>query len=359
MTHQTSLDALPGLSVRERAALAPVVARYAFRLNDHYASLIDWNDPADPLRRLVVPHLDELAGDGALDVVDEAAITVARGVQHRYASTVIVMVSDTCAAYCRYCTRKRLFMDDNAETTRDPTEALAYVAAHPEVDNVLLTGGDPLLLGTRRLAELLAALRAIPHVRVIRLGTKVPAFDPRRILDDEALLAALGPPAPGAARVHVSAHFDHPRELGPLATTAITALVDRGVSCANQCPIIRGVNDDPVVLGELFARLSFIGCPQYYVFQLNPTAGNDPFAAPLVESFEIFRAAMSRGSGLARRARFVLSHATGKLEVVGLDRRHIYLRFHQAVQAEDCGRLVAYHRDDAATWLDALTPVTP
>jgi lysine 2,3-aminomutase len=353
----TDVARLPGLPAAERAHLARVAERYVFRVNDYYLSLIDWNDPRDPIRQLVVPREEELRDFGNLDPIGERATAVGRGLQHKYRDTVVIVCSDTCGAYCRYCCRKRLFMEGNDETARDVREGLAYVAAHAEVNNVLLTGGDPLMLATRRLAEILRGLRAIPHVRIVRLGTKVPAFDPHRILRDRALQAALREHSRADARLYVAAHFDHPRELTPAAVAAIAALVESGVVCVNQCPIIRGVNDDPEVLAELFERLSFVGCPQYYVFQCQPTAGNEAYEVPLVRSFTIFQEATARGSGLARRARFVMSHASGKVEVLAIDDRRVYLRYQQARRAEDAGRFFVRRRDDAAYWLDQLEPL--
>jgi L-lysine 2,3-aminomutase len=222
------------------------------------------------------------------------------------------------------------------------------------VNNVLLTGGDPLLMSTRRLREILGRLRRIPHVKIIRIGTKMPAFNPFRVLDDPELQAAFREFSTPQQRIYLMAHFDHPRELTDAAVRGIDACLNSGLICANQCPLIKGVNDDPAVLAEMYEKLSFIGCPPYYLFQGRPTAGNEPFELPIVAGWQIFQQAIARGSGLARRARFCMSHASGKIEILAVDDHFIYTRHHQARDVRDLGGLRIYHRDDDAYWLDQL-----
>lgn len=350
------VDALVALGTAERAAARAAAEGHAFRATEYYLSLIDWTDEHDPIRRIIVPHEGELAPWGQLDPSAEAAITVAPGVQHKYAHTALLLCNDLCGGLCRYCFRKRIFHRGNDEAAVDFEPGLAYIAAHPELTNVLLTGGDPLLLSTPRLVPLLERLAAIPHVRVVRIGSKMPAFDPARLTGDPELLAALARLSTSRMRIYLVAHFDHPRELTPQAVAAIDALLRRGVVCANQTPVIRGVNDDPAVLRSLFRELSFIGCPPYYVFQCRPTLGNRPYAVPIVEAFECFDRARRDVSGLARRARFALSHATGKVEVLAVDDTRLYMRYHRALDPAMDGRFMIFRRDDEAYWLDDLVP---
>jgi KamA family protein len=350
----TSIDRIEGLGPAERRALGPVADRYAFRLNDYYLNLIDWSDPNDPVRQLVIPRGEELDDYGALDASDEAANTVARGVQHKYADTALLLCNEVCGAYCRYCFRKRLFMNGNDDANNDVTEGLDYIREHREISNVLLTGGDPLLMSTRRIAEVLEALATIEHVRIVRIGSKMPAFDPWRLRRDPELQRVLRSHPRERQRLYLMAHFDHPRELTAEALAELEAWSAAGVTAVNQCPLIRGINDRPEVLAELWSRLSYAGCPPYYLFQGRPTAGNAPYEIPIVEGWSIFQQALARGSGLARRARFVMSHATGKVEVLAVDRTSIYLRYHQAKDPADLGRFLVAERDDRAGWLDEL-----
>ncbi len=350
----TNIDKIDGLSPAERRALAPVADRYAFRLNDYYLDLIDWSDPDDPIRQLVIPRGEELEDYGELDASDEAANTVARGVQHKYADTALLLCNEVCGAYCRYCFRKRLFMNDNDEANNDVSAGLDYIRKHPEISNVLLTGGDPLLMSTRRIAETLEGLAGIEHVRIVRIGSKMPAFDPWRLRRDPELQEVLRDHPQDRQRIYLMAHFDHPRELTAEALAELEAYHAAGVTTVNQCPLIRGVNDRPEVLAELWSRLSYAGCPPYYLFQGRPTEGNAPYEIPIVEGWKIFQQALSRGSGLARRTRFVMSHATGKIEILAVDRERIYLRYHQAKDPGDLGRFLVAERDDEAGWLDDL-----
>ena len=351
------IEKVSSIPAQERARLKRVAQRYPFRANDYYLGLINWDDPADPIRQLIIPREEELNNWGELDASNEQGVTVQRGVQHKYPHTVLLLCNEVCGAYCRYCFRKRLFMDGNAEVTNDVSAGLAYVAANPNVTNVLLTGGDPLLMSTRRLVEIFEVLRGIPHVEIIRIGSKMPAFDPWRLLNDPGLQVAFRRYSTERKRIYLMAHFDHPRELTDVAIEGLDCFIRNGVICANQCPLIRGINDDPEVLASLYRRLSYVGCPPYYLFQGRPTAGNEPYGISIVRGLEIFSEALRRGSGLARRARFVMSHETGKLEILAVDDGHIYLRYHRAKDAAMRGRILVYKRNDQAYWLDELEPV--
>jgi len=354
----TQISKLDGLSPEERRRLEPVAERYAFRLNTYYAALINWKDPNDPLRRLVIPLETELNDWGSLDASREAAYTTVRGCQHKYADTALLLCNEVCGAYCRYCFRKRLFMNDNDDASVDHRPGLRYIQEHEEITNVLLTGGDPLVLGTRRLREIMGDLAAVPHVRIIRIGSKMVAFNPYRVLDDPDLVALIAEICASGTQVYIMNHFDHPRELTPQARQAITMLRRAGTQTVNQCPIVRGVNDRPRTFTTLFRDLSFLGCPQYYVFQGRPTAGNEPYEVPIVEGMGIFLEANRVVSGLAKRARFVMSHATGKIEIVGVDEQHIYMRYHRAHDKANYGQMIVALRNDDAYWLDQLELVS-
>lgn len=211
-------------------------------------------------------------------------------------------------------------------------------------------------MSARRLVSIFEALRAIPHVRIIRIGSKMPAFDPWRMLNDPEFQRALWKYSSPQRRIYQMTHFDHPRELTEAAVDGLNCFLENRVICVNQCPLIKGVNDNADVLAALFRKLSFIGCPQYYLFQGRPTAGNDPYKVPIVRGWQLFTEAMSHGSGLARRARFAMSHETGKIEVLAVDDRYIYLRYHRAKDPALRGRFMVYKRDDEAYWMDDLEP---
>jgi len=350
------VDRIPDIPEHERQMLRKTAGMYVFRANDYYLELIDWEDPNDPIRQLIIPRPQELNDWGRLDASNEASVTVGHGVQHKYEDTVLLLCNEVCGAYCRYCFRKRLFMHGNAEVCKDVSAGIQYVTEHPEVTNVLLTGGDPLIMSTRRLREIITQLRAIPHVRIIRIGSKIPAFNPFRILNDSELQDLLRTHSTAERRIYLVAHFDHPRELTPEAAAGLAKYIECGVICVNQCPLIKGINDDPRVLSDLYRKLSWMGCVPYYLFQGRPTAGNEPYEVPIVRGWHIFQEALTRGSGLARRPRFVMSHETGKIEIVGVDDRHIYMRYHRAKSPQNRGKFMIFQRDDEAYWLDQLKP---
>jgi KamA family protein len=330
---------------------------FAYEMGDYYLSLIDWSDPHDPLRRLILPAQDEERSPGALDPSNEAVNTPTAGLQHKYRDTALLLVTDECAGYCRYCFRKRLFLEANREVQRDCRPGLAYISEHPEITDVLLTGGDPLTLPSDHLREIVEGLLSIDHVRTIRIGSKMPAFNPQRITHDRELASLVHRVVQQGRSLYMMVHFDHPRELTTEAIAALSVLRAAGAMCVNQCPLTRGINDDHDVLAELFQACTDAGCPQYYVFQCRPTRGNAAFMVPMVGAVAIVEEARRRVSGLSRRARLCLSHASGKIEILGIDERHLYARYHRAKHSEDASRFLVYQRNDTARWLDELVPV--
>jgi KamA family protein len=348
----TKLEQIPQLGQGEVDRLKDVDEKFVFRTNDYYQSLIDWDDPEDPIRRIVIPDVQELDDWGQLDASDEESYTVAKGLEHKYDSTALLLVNEVCAAYCRFCFRKRLFMDENEEVTKDISEGLEYIRTHKEISNVLLTGGDPLIMSTSKLEPIIQQIREVDHVNIIRIGTKIPAFNPMRIYNDPSLAEMFRKYSTPKKRIYVMAHFNHPRELTPEAVRGLSFLLDAGAILVNQTPMIAGVNDDPDVLVEMFNKLSYIGVPPYYVFQCRPTLGNRIYVTPLEEAFEIFETARTRCSGLAKRARLVMSHATGKIEVVGLTEKYIYFKYLRAAVEDNDAKFMVFKRNPDAYWFD-------
>jgi len=351
----THVDQIDALSAEEKSMVKTVEEKFPFRSNEYYLSLIDWSDPRDPIRRIAVPDPMEMEESGALDPSRESNYTVAPGLQHKYRETALMLVSDMCGTFCRFCFRKRLFMDGGAEITRDVTEEIEYIRQHPEITNVLLTGGDPLIMATTKLEPIIAAIREIEHVGIIRIGSKMPAFNPYRILDDPSLAEMIRKFSTPEKRIYIMAQFNHPRELSPQAVEALGMLLSAGAIVVNQTPLLRGVNDDPAVLADLFRNLSFIGLPPYYIFQCRPTLGNRMFQVPVEESYAIIEAAKAQVSGLAKRARFVMSHATGKSEIAGLTDDYVFFKYHQAADPENIGKFLAFRRNPDALWFDDYT----
>ncbi len=352
VNYMTEIEQLKQLNRRELDRLRPVAEKFAFKSNDYYLSLIDWDDPDDPIRRIIIPNERELEDWGSLDASNEQAYTVMPGVEHKYDSTVLVLVNNQCDGICRYCFRKRVFMGPREECLNDIDGLVEYLRQHTEVSNVLLTGGDPLTLATRQLRDIISKIRPIDHVRIIRIGTKVPVFNPQRILDDPELIDLISSCSTPRKKVYVITHFMHPRELTDVAVQAITALHRAGAAVNNQCPLIRGVNDDPAVLAELLSTLASVGAIPYYVFQCRPALGNKAYTVPIEEGYTIVERAKTQISGLAKRVKFVMSHTTGKMEIVLMTKDEIFFKYHRSAMDVNSGRVLAFSRDSKACWLD-------
>ncbi len=350
--YRTKLEQIEQLSKGRRAELKKVVDVFPFRSNDYYLSLIDWDDPDDPIRTIIIPKLHELEEWGRLDPSDEESYTIMPGLEHKYNSTALLLVSNVCEGICRYCFRKRVFIDSGREYLRDAAAAMRYIKEHKEITNVLLTGGDPLALVTSKLENIVRQLREIEHVQIIRIGTKMPAFNPYRIIENPALLEMISKYSTKQKKIYVMTHFVHPRELTDVAVKGINLLQKAGALLANQMPLIRGLNDDPRIMADLLAQLSFVGSIPYYIFQCRPATGNKAYTLPIEKGYEIVEQAKSLVSGLAKRARYVMSHATGKIEILGKTKEFVYFKYHRAANDKDSGRFLAFRSNPDAYWFD-------
>ncbi len=348
----TRIEQLEQLTEQEKKQLSKIAEIFAFRSNNYYLSLIDWDDPEDPIRKIIIPHSHELEEWGRLDPSNEESYTIIPGLEHKYNSTVLLLVSNACAGICRYCFRKRVFINTKSTYLRDITAAMKYIEDHKEITNVLLTGGDPFVLTTSKLEDIIRQLREIEHVQIIRIGTKMPAFNPYRIIEDSELLEMISDYSTEHKKIYIMTHFVHPRELTGAAIKGVNLLHKAGALLANQTPLIRGVNSYPEVLAELLSKLSYIGVVPYYIFQCRPAVGNKPYTVPIEKGYEIVEQAKSMVSGLAKRARYTMSHTTGKIEILGKSEEFTYFKYHRAADDQDSGRFMAFKSNPNAYWFD-------
>jgi lysine 2,3-aminomutase len=262
----------------------------------YYLGLVDKTDPRCPIRRQVVPHALEsqmVAGDLA-DPLGEEAHQPAPELVQRYPDRALLLVTDRCAVYCRFCTRSRLVGRGGGARALDRLRpALAYLRKHPEIRDVIVSGGDPLCLSTARLEAIVSALREIESVETIRLATRVPVVLPQRITHE--LLSALKPHHP----LWVMTHFNHPKELTPLARRACRRLADAGFPVMNHSVLLRGINDDPDLLSALFRGLVRERVRPYYLLQADPVRGSAHLRTPLETGIGIMEALQGRLSGIA------------------------------------------------------------
>ncbi len=299
MSHRlNSVDELAqvlNLTAEERAGLQ-ASGKFRVDITPYFASLIDPDDPNDPIRLQVIPKGMELEGFDAMmaDSLSEDAHSPVPGLVHRYPDRVLMLVTTECASYCRYCTRSRIVGDPSANFSRSDNDAqIDYIARTPQVRDVLLSGGDPLTMPQNRLENILARLRAIPHVEIIRIGSRVPVFLPQRITDD--LVEMLRKYHPFWMNIHVN----HAKEITPELSRALAKLADAGIPLGNQSVLLRGVNDSPEVQMELVHKLVRNRVRPYYLYQCDLVQGAGHFRTPVSVGIEIIEALRGHTSGYA------------------------------------------------------------
>lgn len=289
-----------GLLDRDRAgALGAVTERYPVALTPTVAALVDRADPTDPIARQFVPSLAELrtAPEERADPIGDAAHSPVPGVVHRYPDRVLLKLLHVCPVYCRFCFRREVVGpgEDAVLAPEVVARALDYVAAHPDVWEVILTGGDPFMLSPRRIAAVMERLAAIDHVRIVRFHTRVPVVDPDRV--SAPLVAALG--RSGKA-VYVAVHANHARELTPAARAACARLIEGGAALVSQTVLLRGVNDGVEPLAALMRAFVEARVKPYYLHHGDLAPGTGHFRVPLAEGQALVAALRGRVSGLCQ-----------------------------------------------------------
>ncbi len=289
-----------GLAPAENAAdLKRVVARYALSITPAVADLIDPNDPNDPIARQYLPGTEELqpAAEERADPIGDDKFAAVEGIVHRYPDRVLFKLVHVCAVYCRFCFRREMVGPGKASAMPEATyrKALDYVASRPEIWEVILTGGDPLMISARRLAEIMRDLAQIPHVRIIRIHSRIPVADPDRISDE--LVAAL---RVEGATTWLAVHANHPRELSAAARAACARLVDAGIPLVSQSVLLRGVNDDPATLEALMR--AFVECriKPYYLHHGDLAPGTAHLRTTLEAGQALVAQLRGRVSGLCQ-----------------------------------------------------------
>lgn len=285
-------------SPKKLADLAHVTERYAVAITPEIAGLIDRGDPADPIARQFVPDIAELTTgtEERADPIGDHVHSPVEGIVHRYPDRVLLKLVNVCAVYCRFCFRREMVGPGKQGLSAEQLDAaLAYVRARPDIWEVILTGGDPLVLSARRLGEVMRRIGAIEHVKIVRIHTRVPVVSPERVTP--SLVCAL---KASGKTTYVALHANHPRELTPAARTACARIIDAGIPMVSQSALLRGVNDDAQTLEALMR--AFVECriKPYYLHHADLAPGTSHFRTSIAEGQALMRALRSRVSGLAQ-----------------------------------------------------------
>jgi lysine 2,3-aminomutase len=281
------------------AGIERVAERYAVAISPAMAALIDRADPNDPIARQFVPEAAELnvTPEERADPIGDLAHSPVEGIVHRYPDRVLLKAVHVCPVYCRFCFRREMVGPQGLGTLSPEAmdEAFAYIGDHPEIWEVILTGGDPLVLSPRRLTEIMQRLAAIDHVKIVRFHTRVPVVEPERI--DDALIAAL---KASGKTAYVALHANHPRELTPTARAACARLVDSGIVMISQSVLLKGVNDDPDTLAALMRAFVETRVKPYYLHHPDLAPGTSHFRLTIAEGRALVAGLRGRISGLCQ-----------------------------------------------------------
>jgi lysine 2,3-aminomutase len=293
-----TLEKIVRLSEDERTAISRRTATLPFVITPYYLGLVDEDDPNQPLRRTMIPVMDEYlrtAGE-AEDPLGEDRDSPVPGIVHRYPDRVLFLVANTCASNCRYCTRSRIVENPDANSIFFHTQweqAIVYITEHREVRDVLLSGGDPLTLSDEKLEWLLSRLRRIPHVEFLRIGTKAPVVMPQRITPALTRMFKRYHP------LWMSIHFTHPDELTEETREACARLADAGIPLGSQTVLLAGINDSVDVMKRLMHGLLMARVKPYYLYQCDPIIGSSHFRTPVRRGLEIIKGLRGHTSGYA------------------------------------------------------------
>lgn len=296
ITTLPELEKWLNLTVEEKRAIQYSAGRLKMAITPHFVSLMDKNDPECPIRRQAVPSLDEFKTNvnELADPCGEECDTVSPGLVHRYPDRVLLLVTDACAMYCRHCTRRRIV--GTSEGTLSPAhldQALDYIRQNKNIRDVLISGGDPLLLSDTKLDKLLSKLRSIDHIEIIRIGTRVPVTIPQRVnLELIGMLRKYQP-------LYLSIHFNHSKEISEETKTACRMLADSGVPLGSQTVLLKGVNDKPAVMLQLMHDLLKVRVRPYYLYQCDLAQGTEHFRTSISTGLRVMEALRGHTTGYA------------------------------------------------------------
>ena len=359
-----SLKTYVELTSNEEKVLRDVVNEHPMNIPRYYLSLIDPSDPNDPIRKLALPSEDELVVAGAMgettqDPYGDDKHNKGNGILHKYPYSALVVATDYCSMYCRHCFRKAIVGLPNDKTVENFQRAAEYIREHKEITNVIISGGDPLLIGTRRIIKMLESLIDIDHINYVRIGTRTPVVYPMRFFDDKLLeyLKEFNK----KKTLYLPTHFNHINEISDDARKAVLRIREAGITVNNQAVLLKGVNDSVEDIENLMNGLVKIGVNPYYLYQCMPVSRvRHHFQVPLKQGIDIVDKAKERLDGYAKRFKFIMGHDIGKIEIVGrIDDKLILKHIHsRPEEPEMASKMKIMKLDDNAGWLDDMSEIS-
>ncbi len=361
-----SIDSLKyyiDLSGDEEKVLREVVGQHPMNIPRYYLSLINENDINDPVRKLAIPSEDELIVAGSMgettkDPYGDDKHNKGNGVLHKYPYSALIVATDYCSMYCRHCFRKAIVGLPNDKTVENFQRAATYIREHKEITNVIISGGDPLLINTRRIKKILESLVDIDHVNYVRIGTRTPVVYPMRFFDDDLLKCF--EEFNKHKTLYLPTHFNHANEITNMAKEAVLRIRQTGVTVNNQAVLLEGVNDSASDIENLMNGLVTIGVNPYYLYQCMPVSRvRHHFQVPLKKGIDIVDEAKLRLDGYAKRFKFIMGHDIGKIEICGrIDDKLILKQIHsRPEEPENASRMMVMALDDKVGWLDNMREI--
>lgn len=352
------------LEEEEEKKLREVVSKHPMNIPRYYLSLIDENNPNDPIKKLAFPSEEELVISGAMgettqDPYGDDQHNKGNGILHKYPYSALIVATDYCSMYCRHCFRKAIVGLPNDKTVENFQNALEYIKEHKEITNVIISGGDPMLIDTPKLKKMLEGLKEIDHINYVRIGTRTPVVYPMRFFDEE--LMSYLKEFNKVKTLYIPTHFNHVNEITPLAKEAVLKIREAGITVNNQAVLLKGVNDSAEDLENLMNGLTSMGVNPYYLYQCMPVSRvRNHFQVPLNAGIDMVDKAKQGLDGYAKRFKFIMGHDIGKIEIVGkiedkLILKHIHSR---PEKPEEASSMKVMRLSSNAGWLDDMEEVS-
>ncbi|MES9963652.1 MAG: KamA family radical SAM protein [Candidatus Sedimenticola sp. 20ELBAFRAG] len=359
-----SLKQYVDLSEDEEKTLREVVDNHPMNIPRYYLSLIDESNERDAIRKLALPSKEEMVVAGSMgettqDPYGDDKHNKGNGILHKYPYSALVVATDYCSMYCRHCFRKAIVGLPNDKTVENFQRAAEYIREHKEITNVIISGGDPLLINTRRIKKILESLVDIEHVNYVRIGTRTPVVYPMRFFDDELLDTFKE--FNKHKTLYLPTHFNHVSEITDVAKEAVLRIREAGVTVNNQAVFLKGVNDSVEEIEALMNGLVKIGVNPYYLYQCMPVSRvRHHFQVPLKTGVDIVDKAKERLDGYAKRFKFIMGHDIGKIEICGrVDDKLILKHIHSRPEKpHEASQIKIMQLDDKAGWLDDMQEIS-